>query len=69
MASIEFPEDLIELERSAWAQIQRGELTVDAARAVHEGIAKFAAEAGLGRYDVEMGLKRVVRHAEDAAAA
>lgn len=66
--TIDFPDDLIELERSAWAEIQRGELTVDTARAVHEGIAAFAAEAGLARLDVEMGLKRVVRHATVVAA-
>lgn len=69
MASIEFPDHLIALERSAWAQIQRGELTVETARAVHEGIAKFAAEAGLARLDVEMGLKRAVRHPEPELAA
>ncbi|MFE2486095.1 hypothetical protein ACFXGR_22895 [Streptomyces mirabilis] len=60
--TIDFPDDLIALERSAWTEIQAGRLTVDTARAVHEGVAAFAAEAGIGRYDVEMGLKRVVRH-------
>ncbi|MEU5477412.1 hypothetical protein [Streptomyces mirabilis] len=67
--AIEFPDHLIELERSAWAEIQRGELTVDTARAVHEGIAKFAAEAGFARLDVEMGLKRAVRHPDPELAA
>jgi hypothetical protein len=62
VATIEFPDDLIELERSAWGAIQAGTLTVDTARAVHEGIAAFAKQAGVGRYDVEMGLKRAVRH-------
>jgi len=71
--AIDFPDDLIELERSAWAEIQAGALTVDTARAVHEGVAAFmqqAKEAGnpVARLDVEMGLKRIVRHAEDAAA-
>jgi hypothetical protein len=66
--TIDFPEPLLALERSAWEQIQKGELTVDTARAVHEGIAAFAEQAGVPRYDVEMGLKRAVRHAEDAAA-
>jgi hypothetical protein len=62
VASIEFPEDLIALERSAWTAIQTGTLTVATARAVQEGIAAFAKQAGLPRLDVEMGLKRAVRH-------
>ncbi|MEV8033863.1 hypothetical protein [Streptomyces sp. NPDC086182] len=66
--AIDFPPDLIALERSAWAQIQAGRLTVDTARAVHEVIAAFAEQAGLSRYDVEMGLKKAVRHAEAEAA-
>jgi hypothetical protein len=60
--TIDFPEPLIALERSAWKQIQDGELTVDTARAVHEGVAAFAKQAGLPRLDVEMGLKQAVRH-------
>jgi hypothetical protein len=60
--AIDFPPKLIELERSAWTAIQTGTLTVDTARAVHEGIAAFAKQAGLPRLDVEMGLKRAVRH-------
>ncbi|MEU9470393.1 hypothetical protein AB0D78_28010 [Streptomyces avermitilis] len=67
MATIEFPDDLIALERSAWAEIQRGELTVDTARAVHEAVTAFAEQAGVSRYDVEMGLKKAVRHSEAAA--
>jgi hypothetical protein len=67
VATIEFPDDLIALERSSWTAIQKGELTVDTARAVHEGVAAFAEQAGVPRYDVEMGLKRIVRHAEEAA--
>jgi len=66
VASIDFPDDLIALARTSWAQIQRGELTVDTARAVHEAVAAFAEETGIGRYEVEMGLKRAVRHAEPA---
>lgn len=62
MATIDFPDDLIELERSAWAEIQRGELTVPTAHAVHAAVAAFAEQAGVGRYDVEMGLKKAVRH-------
>jgi hypothetical protein len=37
-------------------------LTVDTARAVQDGIVAFAEQAGIPRYDVEMGLKRAVRH-------
>jgi hypothetical protein len=70
--AIELPDDLIELERSAWAEIQAGRLTVATARAVHEGIAAFVRQAkeagnGVSRYDVEMGLKKQVRHPELAA--
>ncbi|MFE9432288.1 hypothetical protein ACFYNA_15020 [Streptomyces sp. NPDC006640] len=65
--AIDLPPDLIELERSAWAEIQAGELTVPTALAVHEGIAAFAEEAQLPRLDIEMGLKKVVRHAAEAA--
>lgn len=66
MATIDFPADLIELERSAWAAIQAGTLTVDQAQAVQDAVTAHAAEAGLDRHDVEMGLKRAVRHAETA---
>jgi hypothetical protein len=62
--AIELPEDLIALETAAWAEIQAGRLTVETARAVHEGIAAFAEESGVSRFDVEMGLKKVVRHPE-----
>lgn len=68
MTDTPFPDDLIELERAAWAEIQAGALTVDTAQAVHEAVAAFAEEAGLARIDVEMGLKRVVRHGEAADA-
>lgn len=62
MATIDFPDDLIALERSAWAEIQAGRLTVDTARAVHEAVTAFAEQAGLRRMDVEMGLKALVRY-------
>ena len=67
MADIDFPDTLIALERSAWEEQQRGALTVDTAHAVHEAVATFAAEAGLPRIDVELGLKQAVRHAEPEA--
>jgi hypothetical protein len=65
--SIEYPSDLIELETAAWAEIQAGALTVDTALAVHQGIAAFIArdDVDATRYDVEMGLKKTVRHATE----
>ncbi|MEH0417775.1 hypothetical protein [Streptomyces sp. B21-083] len=63
MTTIDFPADLLNLERSAWTAIQNGTLTVGQARAVHDGIAAFAAGNDLARIDVEMGVKRAVRHA------
>lgn len=65
--TIDFPPGLLALEARAWEEIQAGALTVDAATAVHVGIDAFvrqAKEAGreVARIDVEMGLKRVVRH-------
>lgn len=67
MATIDFPDTLIALARTSWAEIQRGELTVETARAVHEGIAAYVAErqaAGdeVRRMDVELGLKTLVRY-------
>lgn len=67
--TIDFPADLLALEDRAWEEIQAGALTVDTAHAVHAGIDAFvrrANEAGgeVARIDVEMGLKRVVRHRE-----
>jgi hypothetical protein len=60
--TIDFPEPLIALERSAWEEIQAGRLTVDTALAVHEAVTAFAAETGLRRMDVELGLKTLVRY-------
>lgn len=69
--TIDFPPDLLALEARAWEEIQSGTLTVDTAHAVHAGIGEFVQqtkEAGgeVARIDVEMGLKRVVRHAAAA---
>ena len=64
--TITFPAHLLALEARAWEEIQAGALTVDTARAVHEGVSAYAAEAGVGRYEVEMGLKKAVRHAPSA---
>ncbi|MFB7162350.1 hypothetical protein [Streptomyces sp. NPDC056242] len=64
--AIEFPDELIKLERAAWNEIQEGRLTVKTAFAVHEGLVAFTKESGESRFDVEMGLKRIVRHPEAA---
>lgn len=69
MATIDFPDALIELERSAWAEIQAGQLTVETAHAVHQAVGEFAETAGLARIDVEMGPKQAVRHGEVETAA
>ena len=67
MPDIGFPADLLVLARTSWEEQQRGELTVATAEAVHAAVGKFAAEAGLPRIDVELGLKQAVRHAEPAS--
>lgn len=64
---LDFPPDLLAAETRAWEEIQAGQLTVDTARAVQEAVSAFAAEAEVGRYGVEMGLKQAVRHPESAA--
>ena len=71
MATIDLPESLIVLERSAWDAIQAGQLTVDTALKVHAGIAAFVAErqaAGdeVRRMDVELALKALVRYEQAA---
>ena len=66
--AIELTRDLLALETRAWEEIQAGRLTVDTAAAVHTAVTAHAAEAGLPRIDVEMGLKRAVRHPEPEAA-
>lgn len=66
MADIDFPDDLIQLERSAWQEIQAGRLTVATAGAVQAAVTAYATETGTGRYDVEMALKKAVRHNEPA---
>jgi hypothetical protein len=60
----DFPDTLIALERAAWEELQAGQLTVPTATAVHAAVTQYAAEAGIDRYTVEMGLKKAVRHAE-----
>ena len=67
MTATDFPDTLIALERAAWTELQAGRLTIPTATAVHAAVTEYAAEAGIARVDVEMGVKQVVRHAADAA--
>lgn len=67
--TFDFPAPLLELERSAWGEIQAGRLTVGTAAAVQAAVTAFAKDGGHDRYVVEMGLKKTVRHAEVSGAA
>lgn len=51
-----------------WEQIQAGALTVNTTFAVQQAVTAVAAEVGEPRIDVEMELKRLVRHPEPEAA-
>jgi hypothetical protein len=62
---VDIPEDLLELERAAWAEIQAGQLTPDTAAAVQARITEVAADTGVGRYELEMAVKKAVRHPAD----
>lgn len=64
MPDIDFPADLLALETAAWEEHQRGELTVPTAQAVQAAVTAYAEAHGLDRVEVEMGVKRAVRHAE-----
>jgi len=67
VSTFDFPDALLELERSAWAAIQNGTLTPQQADEVQQAITAYAADGGHDRYRVEMALKRIVRHgAHDA---
>ena len=68
MADIKFPDTLLQLERSAWQEIQAGTLTVATAQAVQAAVTAYAAEHGHDRHKVEMALKKAVRHPEPAPA-
>jgi hypothetical protein len=68
VSTIDFPADLLELERAAWEAQQAGTLTPDQAAAVQARVTEYAAAAGLNRYEVEMALKKKVRHPEPKAA-
>jgi hypothetical protein len=64
VSDIEFPDALIALERAAWEEHQAGRLTVATANAVQDAITAHAEAVGMSRYEVEMALKKAVRHAE-----
>ncbi len=61
---IDFPDELLAAELEAWTAIQERRLTVPIALAVHQGIAAYVArdDVDVTRLDVEMGLKKAVRH-------
>lgn len=64
MPAFDFPDALLALESRAWEEIQAGRLTTATAGAVQDAITAYATEGGHDRYQVEMGLKRAVRHPE-----
>ena len=64
VADFDLPDHLIDLERAAWQAHQAGTLTPDQAAAVQQAITEHAKEAGLPRVDVEMAVKKAVRHPE-----
>ncbi|MEV8418176.1 hypothetical protein AB0P45_31940 [Streptomyces niveus] len=57
----ELTDELIKLERAAWAEQQAGALAVQTAVTAH------AAATNQSRYEVEQAVKRVVRHPEPDA--
>jgi hypothetical protein len=65
--AIEPPNELIELERAAWAEVQEGRLTVETATAVQAAITEYAAEHGLSRRELEQAVKTAARHPEPPA--
>jgi hypothetical protein len=66
--AIELTPDLLQLEERAWAEIQEGALTVDTALAVQIAVTAHAEATGELRYEVELELKKRVRHPESAGA-
>jgi hypothetical protein len=62
VSDFDFPDDLLQLERSCWAAIQNGTLTAEQAAETQAAITTWAAEHGHDRYKVEMALKKAVRH-------
>ncbi|MET7560550.1 hypothetical protein ABZS95_10135 [Streptomyces sp. NPDC005479] len=62
--AVELSDELIELERAAWAEMQENQLTVETAARVQAAITAHAEATEQPRYEVERELKRVVRHPE-----
>ncbi|MFE0426335.1 hypothetical protein [Streptomyces sp. NPDC058953] len=69
MAEIELPDELVELEIRAWAEIREGRLAVETAAAVQAAITAYAREGGVSRYEVEKQLKARVRGSGEPPAA
>lgn len=61
---IKLSDELIQLERAAWAEQQENRLTVETAARVQAAITAHAEATGQSRYHVEAALKRHVRHPE-----
>ena len=55
MTSFDFPDTLLAAAHASWEAIQAGTLTQD-------GVTEFANEGGHNRHEVEMALKKAVRH-------
>lgn len=62
MSDFDFPDDLLQLERSCWEAIQAGTLTAEQAGETQAAVTAWAGEHGHDRYAVEMALKKAVRH-------
>lgn len=67
--AIEPPNELIELEKTAWAEIQKGRLTLETANKVQDALNEYAAEHGLSRRELEQAVKTAARHSEPSAEA
>lgn len=63
--NIDLPDDLIALERAAWAEIQENRLTVETAHAVQARTKELADGNPQRRLELEDAVKRFVRHPED----
>ncbi|MEV1042335.1 hypothetical protein AB0J01_37835 [Streptomyces sp. NPDC050204] len=62
--TIKLTDELIELEREAWAEQQKSRLTVETATRVQAAITAHAEATGQPRHEVEQELKRVVRYTD-----
>lgn len=65
--AIELSDELIDLERAAWTEIQANALTVDTSEAVQAAVTAHAEATGENRYELEMALKKAVRNPAPAA--